>query len=51
MTEEPKAEIQKMLERLYPEPMFMPVDDFRVRFPTKGPLTVIKDILHIKPKY
>lgn len=52
LTEELKAEIQKQLERLNPlEPMFILVDYFRVRFPTTDPLTVIKDILHIKPRH
>ena len=44
--------ISKRLERLNPlEPMFILVDYFRVRFPTTDPLTVIKDILHIKPRH
>lgn len=52
LTEELKAEIQKQLERFNPlEPMFILVDYFRVRFPTTDPLTVIKDILHIKPRH
>lgn len=51
-SEELKAEICKQLERLNPlEPMFILIDYFRVRFPTTDPLTVIKDILHIKPRH
>lgn len=51
-SEELKAEIQKQLERLNPlEPMLILIDYFRLRFLTTDPLTVIKDILHIKPRH
>lgn len=52
LTEELKQEITRQLERFNPqEPLFLLIDYFRVRFPTTDALTVIKDILGIKPRH
>lgn len=51
-TEELRQEILKQLERFNPqEPLFLLIDYFRVRFPTTDTLKIIKDVLHINPKY
>ena len=51
-SDELKQTILKQIERFNPqEPLFLLIDYFRVRFPTTDALTVIRDILHINPKY
>ena len=52
LTENLKETLTKEIERFNPqEPLFLLIDYFRVRFPTTDALTVIRDILHINPKY
>lgn len=47
-----KKEILKQLERFNPkEPLFLLIDYFRVRFPTTNYMTIIKNVLRIKPEY
>lgn len=51
-SEELKKEIMKQLERFNPEePLFLLIDYFRVRFPTTDALSVIKNVLRIKPRH
>lgn len=52
LTEKLKETLTKEIERFNPqEPLFLLIDYFRVRFPTTDALTIIRDILHINPKY
>ena len=52
LTEKLKETLTKEIERFNPqEPLFLLIDYFRVRFPTTDALRIIRNILHINPKY
>lgn len=51
-TKQLKQEVIKQLEHFNPEePLFLLIDYFCVCFPTTDTMPVIKEILHINPKY
>lgn len=51
-SEELKEKILYQIERFNPkEPLFILIDYFRVRFPTTDVLTIIRDVLRLKPEY